>query len=142
MKKKSRTQLGKKGITFVVFMFVVLLGVILGIGYHLTSSPLMLELQTDSVIARYHHTEYSIPIHSIESVRLLEDLPNELTDATNGIIAKQQVQTKEYGTCNVLVSKDILFYLLITTKDSVYLFNASDDTTTLAIYDDIINRYL
>ena len=139
MKKKSRTQLGKKGITLVVSMFVVLLGILLGIGYRLTSSPLMLELRNDTMIARYHHTEYSLPLDSIESVRLLEVLPHELSDEPNSVIAMKHLETKDYGTCNVLISKDILFYLLITTKDSVYLFNTTDSARTLAIYDEILN---
>ena len=97
MKKKPRTQLGKKGITLVVSMFVVLLGILLGIGYRLTSSPLMLELRNDTMIARYHHTEYSLPLDSIESVRLLEVLPHELSDEPNSVIAMKHLETKDYG---------------------------------------------
>lgn len=128
---------GGKIITGLV-MAVLIGAMVLLISLGLTDrSEILLDIREDAVYCENGNTRYEVPFADMESVELLEELPEDLW-RTNGLGGQHLMKGSFLGDglpdLEIIADPTQPPYLLIRTEDRQYLFGARDPRRTEEIY--------
>lgn len=128
------------GLTLVLVLLLPFTGVIID---NATGGEIVLEItetadSEDQLFAKCGGTKYEIPLDSVESVTLLEELPAKLTRTWGtGMehLLSGNFGSKDYGSLQVCIDPTVKPFLLVETSGKTYLLGCRDSAATRALYE-------
>lgn len=102
-------------------------------------TPLFLTVQKECVEAGQFRDTYRIPVKSIESMELLEELPKMSKSSGTGLdnLRKGTYYIRNQGKCKVLHHPKNQKFIYIKTADQTYYLSGETDEETVQVYQEI-----
>ncbi len=99
-------------------------------------TPMQLSVSDTAVIANHLARTYTVDRADIQSVSLLEELPNGKRVAGTGMdtLLKGKFNFEGIGACNICLNPQVPPFIRINTPEGVYIFGAPDSAQTRAYY--------
>ena len=124
-----------------IFCLLVVLAMPVFGGYCVAEefTPLFLTVQKECVEAGQFRDTYRIPVKSIESMELLEELPKMSKSSGTGLdnLRKGTYHIRNQGKCQVLYHPKNQKFIYIKTVDQTYYLSGETDEETVQVYQEI-----
>ncbi len=134
------------GKILITFTFLLILALpILGLQMIQTeATPVTLKATDTEIISTHRRTTYEIPFADIQSAYLLSELPDGIR--TNGVgmdtLLKGHFSFDGIGPCRVCLNPQVPPFLVVTTTAGTFILGASDEETTLEVFDVLSKRQI
>ena len=132
----------KKGYRYFIigFISVILCFLIWIFGYpyylDITNNIVDLSLQNNKIIVTSEFYNFDIDIAKIERLEITNNLGDgkRINGTDTGIYAKGEYRFEKYGDCKVYLASLHKCYIIIYTKDDIYIINDDDIEDTKSFY--------
>ena len=103
-------------------------------------TPTQLAVEENILVAEHLKIEYEIPVADMESVTLIDELPNWSKVNGTGMdhLCKGTFHIRNTGDCEVFLDPQNAVFLQIETADNIYYMSAPEDVDTEVIYQELL----
>lgn len=105
-----------------------------------TPLTLTLDSETRQIVGTQLRDEFEISIDSIDSIKLIEEIPVYLVTNSLPSVTKGEYNIPQYGMFTVFIQPQNTYFIYLTANDKQYLISSYDDESTLKFYDLILNN--